>query len=72
MTLNETEWVSNRTRLKRVVGVYSNQDGDMYKVPIDVMLTVDKYGESLSFGLGSSMMLQISLETVEDLIQTVK
>lgn len=67
----KARWETGRTRLKTVRGVKFTEKG-MRVLPIDVRVTSDENGSSLSLAVDGDVLLQISMEAVSDLIVLAK
>lgn len=70
--MNKAKYVTDRTRAKTVRGLIAAADGRCGTTNIDVLLTVDEIGATLSLSAGEHVMLAITLEDVADMIKAVK
>lgn len=68
--MSKAKNVSQRTRMKTVDGIVYNLLG-FKKAEIDVRVTCDKAGQTLSLAYGSEMFL-IPLESVSDMVKVVR
>lgn len=66
----ETRYETPRTRTKTVRGIFFMGD-EMVFTPVDVRVTADQKGKSMSLVAGG-IMIQIPLEDVADMLEVVK
>lgn len=70
--MRKAKYETDRTRLKTVRGMVFSADGRFGTTNIDVRMTVDKAGASMSLALGELIMLQIPMEAVSDMVKVVQ